>query len=231
MKYILIVEDEMLIRFALAEALRDSETEIIAVPDAESALKTLGSWPFRFCFLDIHLPDRSGLEIMNIVRQLCPTTRIILMTGSEIDAQAMALVREQAYLFLKKPFDLFWIKRVLNSIPEEDENIFHEVEEIEARLGERRRSRRQAAAKNIQYALKSSRPSGPERYQNADLLDISDAGTRIRTSSHLQPGSVLQFLSSMNNAAGIVRWSEADKQKDRYLAGIQFVDRVDRGQT
>ncbi len=224
MKHIMIVDDEQLIRYSLAAAFRDKETEIITQPDAKGALKALGDWPFDFCFLDIQLPDASGVEVLKMVRQLAPKTKVIMMTGGVVEDSAMKQIRENAYLFLSKPFDLFRVKRVLDAVSREDENVFQDLTGLENRLElERRQYRRQAAAKRIAYM---TAPSGKKQEQpsfSADLLDISDAGTRIKTACRLKPGSVIRFANSVNNASGIVRWTAVEDKTDLCVAGIQFI--------
>lgn len=147
------------------------------------------------------------------------------MTGSRTDEETMDRIRRQAFLFLTKPFDLFRLKRVLSALSAHDPNTFHELSDLEALHGIRRRkhSRTSAEAKKVRYA--AAVPGTGERKQSypGELLDISDGGTCIRTPHHLAPGSMVRFESSMNEARGIVRWSATDERSDLYVAGIQFV--------
>ncbi|OGW40862.1 MAG: hypothetical protein A2010_02365 [Nitrospirae bacterium GWD2_57_9] len=227
MKRILVVDDDSLIRYSLSAAFQDRDTEIITRPDSRTGLKALGDWLFDLCFLDIQLPDGNGVDMLRMIRQLSPKTKIIMMTGSQPDAAAMRTIRENAFLFLAKPFDLFRVKRVLDALNREDENAFQNFEELETRVAERRRDRRrQAAAKQITFVTVPSDAGEKEDCHKGDLVDISDRGTRIRTAHHLKPGSMIRFRNSVNEAAGVVRWSATDKEKnDRYVAGIQLIGR------
>jgi CheY-like chemotaxis protein len=227
MKYILIVDDEQLIRYSLSAAFQDKETEIIARPDGKGALKAIGDWRFDFCFLDIQLPDTSGINILKMMRQLAPRTKVVMMTGGAVDDSTMSLIRENAFLFLRKPFDLFRVKRVLNAVSREDENVYRELSALEEWLEiERRQHKRQVVATPIYYVTAPSGEQEKERPAfSADLLDISDAGTRIRTACRLEPGSRIRFKDSVNNASGIVRWTSVEENSDLCVAGIQFVGR------
>jgi hypothetical protein len=102
--------------------------------------------------------------------------------------------------------------------------VFQDLTELEKRLElERRRHRRKAAARSIAYV---TAPPGVKQDQpsfSADLLDISDAGTRIRTACRLEPGSLIRFRNSVNNASGIVRWTAVEEKSDFCVAGIQFI--------
>jgi CheY-like chemotaxis protein len=224
MKHILIVDDEKLIRYSLSAALQNNDTEIITAEDGKAALKALGDWPFDFCFLDMQLPDMSGLDIMRTIKQLSPKTKIIIMTGSKVGETAMNAIREIAYLFISKPFDLFRVKKVLDRVSIRDENVFQELTELEARLTiERRQHRRLSAEKHITFVIANIGGGDHKRHHKADVLDISDTGTRIRTGYYLQPGGLVRFKNSMRKAKGIVRWSAIDQEKGVCVAGIQFV--------
>lgn len=224
MKHILVVDDESLIRYSLSAALQSNDTEVITSPSGRDALKALGDWHFEFCFLDIHLPDMSGIDIMKTIRLTSPATKVIMMTGSYLDARTMEIIRQNAYLFLAKPFDLFRVKRVLEGVSSVDKNVFHELSELEARVAERRRHRRQEAnIAAVTYAMMVPEGKEQKQYHTGDMVDISDSGARIRTTYHLEPGSMIRFKNSVNNAAGIVRWSATEEQNDVYVAGIQFI--------
>ncbi len=225
MKHILIVDDEKLIRYSLSAAFQGKDAETMTAPDGSGALAALGNWSFDFCFLDVQLPDMSGIDLMTTIRRVSPRTKIIMMTGSEVDEAVMKAISDNAYLFLTKPFDLFRVKRVLDAVPSEEKNVFQEFAELESRLAaeRRRHRRRQEEPKQITYV--TSLPGAEEQKQDhrADLIDISDTGTCIRTEQHLEPGSVIRFKNSVKNAAGIVRWSVNDERNQAYLAGIQFL--------
>lgn len=116
MKKILIVDDEYLIRYALSTVLHDSSTEVISVADGKTALETIKNQHVDLCFLDIHLPDMNGLDIMNTFREISPWTRIIIMTGSVITGTMMSSIREKAHCLVSKPFDLEEVISVVNRL-------------------------------------------------------------------------------------------------------------------
>ncbi len=224
MKYVLIVDDEQLIRYSLSAAFRDRETEVITQPDARGGLKALGDWPFDFCFLDIQLTDANGIDVLKMMRQLAPKTKVIMMTGGMVEDAGMKLIREKAFLFLSKPFDLERVKRVIDIVSREYGNMFHDLPELENRLKiDRRHHSRRSAVRAVAY---ETVPQGGKRELppfSAHLLDISDAGTRIRTACKLKPGSRIRFKNSVNEASGIVRWASVEEQTDLCVAGIQFI--------
>jgi DNA-binding NtrC family response regulator len=105
---VLVVDDEPLVRWSIAETLRGSGYEITEAADAESAVRTLfeaGRGPDAV-LLDLRLPDCDDLRLFVVLHQLLPVTPIILMTAfatREIEAEARQL---GACAVLRKPFDL-----------------------------------------------------------------------------------------------------------------------------
>ncbi len=110
MKRILIVDDEHLIRHSLSAGLRQDDTTVEAVSCGKDALSEFERNFYNLCFLDIHLPDMNGLDIMKTVKKASPATKIVILTGSEVDAEMMKSIQENAHLLVAKPFDLDQIK-------------------------------------------------------------------------------------------------------------------------
>jgi DNA-binding NtrC family response regulator len=106
MKNILIVDDEDLIRFSLSAALRKNDTFVQTVSCAQDALAEIRRTPYNLCFLDIRLPDSNGLDLMKMVREASPATKIVIMTANEIEDDMMKHIEQLSWYFLPKPFEL-----------------------------------------------------------------------------------------------------------------------------
>ncbi|HEX2137445.1 MAG TPA: response regulator [Microvirga sp.] len=101
---LLLVEDDVVTRFMLADELRACGFKVLEASNAEDALTILESVPVHLVFADIHIPGRSGLEVARVARTLRPAPHIILTSGKvreeDIpDAQAFGL-------FIQKPYVL-----------------------------------------------------------------------------------------------------------------------------
>jgi DNA-binding NtrC family response regulator len=106
MTKILLVDDENLILFALSRSLKHGDTDVTAVTNGKDALREIQSGSYDICFLDVQLPDSNGLDLMKIIRDISPSTSIIIMTaGILTDAQQRSL-RDHSCHFFPKPFDL-----------------------------------------------------------------------------------------------------------------------------
>jgi two-component system response regulator AtoC len=105
---LLIVDDEPLVRWSIAETLGETGYDIDEAGDAESTVRALldGERPPDVVLLDLRLPDCSDLQLLETVRRLAPAATIILMTAfptREIREQALQL---GAAWVLDKPFEL-----------------------------------------------------------------------------------------------------------------------------
>lgn len=116
MARILLVDDENLILYSLSAALRHDGSQVTAVTNGKDALSEIKRSLFDICFLDIHLPDANGFDLMKIVLEISPATRIILMTAIDLDDVQMNYLRHNNGHYLPKPFDLEEVRSIVKGI-------------------------------------------------------------------------------------------------------------------
>ena len=112
---VLVVEDELLIRWAIAETLAGAGHVVIEAQDASSAVQALvdSAEPFDAVILDYRLPDSDDLTLLATIRKLSPQSPVIFMTAygtPEITQQALDL---GVYRVLSKPFDVSVLQDLL----------------------------------------------------------------------------------------------------------------------
>jgi len=80
---ILVVEDEVLLRFALAEDLRDAGFHVLAAANGDEALSIVYSGvPVDVMVSDVRMPGTlDGLALARTVRERFPSTKIVSMSG------------------------------------------------------------------------------------------------------------------------------------------------------
>ena len=105
---VLIVDDEALVRWSLAETLSDRGYTVTEAADGLSALKAISesSHPFDVVLLDYRLPDSNDLNLLANVRRLAPDSQVIMITAHSSpelirDATDLGVVR-----VINKPFEL-----------------------------------------------------------------------------------------------------------------------------
>ena len=112
---ILVVEDETLIRWAVAEALTAAGHTVLEAPDAATALKVVAEapQPLDAVLLDLRLPDSSDLSLMATIRRNTPTSAVVMMTAHGTREDAAAARALGAFEVVEKPFDVQRLEQVV----------------------------------------------------------------------------------------------------------------------
>ena len=79
-----------------------SEFGIQAVHSASEALRTLAGSEIDLLFLDIGLPDISGMDLLKMVRDLYPQIVVIMLTGSSDMTMAVHAIKSGAFDYVVK---------------------------------------------------------------------------------------------------------------------------------
>ena len=112
---VLIVEDERLIRWSIAETLEHAGHVVIEAEDGASAIRSLTNLvePFNAVVLDYRLPDSNDLALLAHIRQLSPRSAVILMTAFGTPEITRAALDLGVYQVLNKPFDMHDLQSLL----------------------------------------------------------------------------------------------------------------------
>jgi DNA-binding NtrC family response regulator len=112
---VLIVDDESLIRWSVAEALRACGHRVIEAADAASALAAISSEaePFDAVMLDLWLPDSNDLSLLAAIRRVAPSTAVVMMTAYGTQEDAMNAMALGAFQVLEKPFDIHTVESIV----------------------------------------------------------------------------------------------------------------------
>jgi DNA-binding NarL/FixJ family response regulator len=80
---IIVVDDHPMLRSGFAALIKnDDSLQLIAeASNAEEALKKIQKHKPDLAVIDIDLPDMSGLELSSIIKETCPETDILILTG------------------------------------------------------------------------------------------------------------------------------------------------------
>ena len=107
---ILIVDDESLIRWSLAEALVQEGFDVVAVENGQKAVEVAERLQFDYVITDLVMPERDGWEVLSFFRETQPRARVILITACGGD-NALRLAKEKgAWAYVEKPYVLEQIK-------------------------------------------------------------------------------------------------------------------------
>ncbi|MEE9219558.1 MAG: sigma-54 dependent transcriptional regulator [Acidobacteriota bacterium] len=102
---ILVVDDEKLIRWSLRQNLERAGYQAVEAEDGEQALKLLEEEGADLVLLDIRMPARDGLQVLEHIVVHHPETPAILMTAYSSVQGAVEAMKRGAYDYLVKPFN------------------------------------------------------------------------------------------------------------------------------
>ena len=105
-KQILVVDDEDVIRDLLKETFQRKGYQVDTVADGKGALKKLAEKPFDLLVTDIRLPDISGMKILTEVKKKHVELGIILITAYGSIKNAVKAMKQGAFDYITKPFNL-----------------------------------------------------------------------------------------------------------------------------
>jgi DNA-binding NarL/FixJ family response regulator len=112
-----IVEDDAGVRRSLEWLLKSTPefSCVASCKDAEEALNLLPGAAPQVVLMDIHLPDRSGIECAAQVKEMLPSTQVVMITVYDEDEKIFAALRAGAsgYILKRTP-----PKKILQAIRE-----------------------------------------------------------------------------------------------------------------
>jgi DNA-binding NtrC family response regulator len=105
--HVLVVDDEPLIRWSVAETLGDAGHVVTEAPDAASTLRSLATAPAPdVVLLDYRLPDSHDLTMLARVRRLAPSAAVVMMTAFGENDVADGAEALGACRVIDKPVDM-----------------------------------------------------------------------------------------------------------------------------
>ncbi|HTZ88918.1 MAG TPA: sigma-54 dependent transcriptional regulator [Alloacidobacterium sp.] len=129
MNHILVVDDEADIRESLEGILGEEGYAVTSTASGQEAIVLLRDTPYDVLLLDVWLPDRDGLDVLNDMRSLAAEDRpeVIVVSGHATIETAVKATKLGAFDFLEKPLllerTLIVVKNAIEARRLRNENI------------------------------------------------------------------------------------------------------------
>jgi CheY-like chemotaxis protein/signal transduction histidine kinase len=137
-KRLLVVEDNAAERMSIAELLGHDDIEIVAVGTGRDALGTLRKQPCDCVVLDLRLPDMSGFEVLEKIREdaALSDVPVVVFTGRELSAEEDARLHSMARSIVVKGVEsperlldetALFLHRVVTDLPPEKQRMLERL--------------------------------------------------------------------------------------------------------
>jgi len=113
---ILIVDDEQEICLLLRQLLKKMGVDAEVAHTISGGLETFSTYHYDVVFLDINLPDGSGLDLIPKLKAVNPDTKIIVISAYTSKTEVKKAVDMGIYQFVGKPFSKNTISVIIQNI-------------------------------------------------------------------------------------------------------------------
>ena len=103
---VLVVDDEPEIRDILERALSWSGYTVAVAGDGATAIEQCRSFMPHFMLLDVMMPDLSGIEVLQKIREFDQHVKVVMVSGMHDVQVAKDSINLGAIDYITKPFDL-----------------------------------------------------------------------------------------------------------------------------
>lgn len=199
MPKILLVDDEPSIRFTMSEFLKREGYAPVVAADYDAAVASFEAEEIDAAVIDIILPRKGGVRLLEELRRRAPELPVVMMTGEPNISILPEIVRAGAYDFLTKPVTKDVLlrsvaravekKRLSDEKARLESELVRHAEELEAAVAAR--TSELIEARNFLKAVVDS----PTEY----ALVVTDTGGRVALFNR---GAELMFQSSAASALG-----------------------------
>jgi two-component system response regulator RegA len=109
---LLLVDDDEVFRTRLGRAMTERGFHVTLAANAEEALAATAEAP-EYAVIDLRMPGRTGLELLQALRERDPNTRVVMLTGYGSIPTAVEATKRGATAYLTKPADADEVLRAL----------------------------------------------------------------------------------------------------------------------
>jgi DNA-binding response OmpR family regulator len=220
-KKVIVIDDDELICLTLERIFSSMGISALSVSRGMKGLHEIKENPYDLVFLDIHLPDANGLDLIPEIKNYLPDAKIIVITADTNDEFKEKAIKGGALMILEKSFSLLEIKKVvsdiLNGCDEKREHPRHPCNLIFKFYFSESHISKHIVVPNVRYG---------------EAIDISKNGMRLKLENLIREGEHIRFsvtaksnshsdLLPLEGAAEVI-W--VIEQCPGYVAGLEYLN-------
>lgn len=130
---VLLVDDDEGVRFTLGEVLSDLEVDVVEAKDGTEAIQRLEDGPVDLVITDLRMPGADGMAVLRRAVELHPGINVVMITAHGSEAAAVEAMKQGAFDYFAKPFDVDEIADVVTRATE-TARLLHENRRLRAEL-------------------------------------------------------------------------------------------------
>lgn len=111
---LLVVDDDEVFREELQSLLQDEGHDVRTASSAPKAIQALEERELDLVFTDLKMPRQSGMSLLREARARWPRTYVVMITGFATVETAVEAMKEGAFDYIRKPFQVAQIRHVLD---------------------------------------------------------------------------------------------------------------------
>jgi len=170
---ILIVDDEPNNLKSLEKIFAKEGLRVFTAEGAKRALEILRAHRVHVVLTDLMMPGPSGVDLLRAVKEVSPSTEVLLMTAYGTVETAVTAMRQGAYDFVEKPLKRATIVRSVKKALEHG-NLVRENRELRAELRALTRREIVGQSATLRAVLETAAQAAPSQ---ANVLVLGESGT------------------------------------------------------
>ncbi len=112
-KNVLIVDDDEDMLDVISASLGKDGYHAVTAQTGKEALEKLEEGFFDIAFVDIKMPDISGVQILESIKEISPETVVVMITGFASVETAVETIKSGAYDYITKPFKMDKLREII----------------------------------------------------------------------------------------------------------------------
>ena len=112
---LLVVDDEDIVVSLIRDAFEDDNYVVKTASNGKDAISLVEQHKFDLIITDVRMPHMSGIEMVKLARQVQPDVGVIFMTGYANLNSAKDAIKQGAFDYILKPFELNEIRQAVRN--------------------------------------------------------------------------------------------------------------------